>query len=57
MKKGDPVRLANEVTEVKPYSNLCGIFAVAGKSNTKANRMTILAAAKAASKVSPPAFD
>eukprot|EP00978_Attheya_sp_CCMP212_P048690 scaffold561224_cov55-Attheya_sp.AAC.1 len=57
MKKSDPVRLATEVTEVKPYSNLCGIFAVAGKSNTKANKMTILAAAKAASKVSPPAFD
>jgi 3'(2'), 5'-bisphosphate nucleotidase len=57
MQNGDPTRSATNVMEVKPYSNLCGLFALGRKANTDSNKQAILAAVEAASKVSAPAFD
>eukprot|EP00586_Coscinodiscus_wailesii_P010800 CAMPEP_0172510382 /NCGR_PEP_ID=MMETSP1066-20121228/228024_1 /TAXON_ID=671091 /ORGANISM="Coscinodiscus wailesii, Strain CCMP2513" /LENGTH=390 /DNA_ID=CAMNT_0013289305 /DNA_START=220 /DNA_END=1392 /DNA_ORIENTATION=- len=56
LKRGDPSRLA-KCDEVKPYSNLCGIFALARAENTNDIRKTILEGITNASKLSPPAYD
>jgi 3'(2'), 5'-bisphosphate nucleotidase len=57
MRKGDPPRPATNVMEVKPYSNMCGLFALGRKENTESNKQAVLAAVKAASKVAVLAYD
>lgn len=47
----------NDVMEVKPYSNMCGILALSCEMNTVENKKRILEAAKAASEISSPAYD
>jgi 3'-phosphoadenosine 5'-phosphosulfate (PAPS) 3'-phosphatase len=52
-----PLHPVNDVTEVKPYSNMCGLLALSMEMNTLENKKRILDAAKVASQISPPAFD
>lgn len=57
MKKGDSSRIISDVSEVKPYSNLCGLFALGPEGNMVEHRRVLLAAAKAASAKNEPSYD
>mmetsp|Transcript_3127 Transcript_3127/g.9003 ORF Transcript_3127/g.9003 Transcript_3127/m.9003 type:complete len:443 (+) Transcript_3127:3-1331(+) len=50
-------RMAMFATEVKPYANLCGLFAIGADENTEAHKADLLAALKRAAKSSSPSFD
>lgn len=52
-----PLQPVRDVAEVKPYSNMCGLLALSMEMNTVENKKGILDAAKAASEISPPAYD
>jgi len=50
-------RLAVTVSEVKPYSNLCGLLALRKSKNNRKSKAEIFDGLKRAAKSSPPAFD
>ena len=50
-------RTAMDAAEVKPYANLCGLFAIGADENTVARKADLLAAIKRAANSSPPSFD
>jgi len=50
-------RMAMDAAEVKPYANLCGLFAIGSDGNTGARKADLLAAIEKAAKSSPPSFD
>ena len=53
----EAIRMAMNAAEVKPYANLCGLFAIGADENTKTRKADLLAAIKRAAKFSPPSFD
>jgi hypothetical protein len=46
-----------DASEVKPYANLWGLFAIGAEKNSEAHKADLLAALKRAAKSSPPSFD
>ena len=50
-------RFAHTVSEVKPYANLGGLFAVTKRMNTPSRKRELWQALHRAAHVSPPAFD
>jgi 3'-phosphoadenosine 5'-phosphosulfate (PAPS) 3'-phosphatase len=48
---------ATDPAQVKPYANLCGLFALSAAANTPENKQSILRAAHAAAETTPPSFD
>jgi 3'-phosphoadenosine 5'-phosphosulfate (PAPS) 3'-phosphatase len=54
---GKTRRIAMNASEVKPYANLCGLFAIGPDENTEAHKSDLLAAIQRASEFSPPSFD
>lgn len=54
---GDSRRMAMDASEVKPYANLWGLFAIGAEKNSEAHKADLLAALKRAAKSSPPSFD
>ena len=56
-KGGIEQRLAIAASEVKPYSNLCGLMALDKSKNNLKSKTEILDGLKRAAKSSPPAFD
>ena len=56
-KGGIAQRLAVTASEVKPYSNLCGLMALDKSKNNLKSKTEILDGLKRAAKSSPPAFD
>ena len=54
---GDSKRMAMDASEVKPYANLCGLFAISAQENSEVRKAGLLAALKRAAKSSPPSFD
>ena len=49
--------MAMDASEVKPYANLCGLFAISAEENSKLRKADLLGAFKRAAKSSPPSFD
>jgi hypothetical protein len=45
------------MTEVTPYSRMCGLLALSMEMNTVENKKRIVDTAKAASEISSPAYD
>ena len=54
---GDSKRMAMDASEVKPYANLCGLFAISAEEDSEVRKAGLLAALKRAAKSSPPSFD
>ena len=54
---GDSNQMAMDASEVKPYANLCGLFAISAEENSEARKADLLAALKRAAKSSLPSFD
>ena len=57
LKKGHPSRLAAAITDVKPYSNLCGLLALGAAHNTPQGLQRIHMALLAAAEKNLPAYD
>ncbi len=57
LRKGDPSRPALHVSEVKEYSNLCGLLAVGVEHNHPAGLAAIHRALSAAKERSAPSYD
>ena len=54
---GGSSRMALDASEVKPYANLCGLFAIGAEENSEVRKADLLASLNRAAKSSPPSFD